>query len=114
MLNLFASKTATKKISPREALHLMENDKNILLIDVRTMEEYHTVRIPNSISVPLDNLKSKIEKIAPNKDAQLMIYCQGGVRASAACKELDKMGYTNIYNLGGIMNWPFDTVKGGK
>ena len=114
MLNLFASKTAVKKISPSEAQNLMDTDKNVLLIDVRTSEEYRTVRIPNSISVPLNNLKSLIEKVAPNKETQLIVYCQGGVRASAACKELDKMGYTNIYNLGGIMSWTFDMVRGGK
>ena len=112
MFDLFATKTAYKKISPKEATSHMENDKSVLLIDVRTSEEYQNDRIPNSISVPLNNLKSLIEKVAPNKDTELILYCQGGVRAATACNELAKMGYTNINNLGGIMSWPFDTVKG--
>lgn len=112
MFNLFASYTACKRISPREAKNHLDTDKNALLIDVRTSEEFHSARIPNSISVPLNNLKSKIEKVAPNKDTELIIYCQSGARAATACNELVKMGYNNINNLGGIMSWPFDTVRG--
>jgi phage shock protein E len=112
IFNLFTSKTAYKRISPKEAKKHLDNDKNVLLIDVRTSEEFHDARIPNSISVPLNNLKSLIEKTAPNKDTELIIYCRSGARAATACSELVKMGYTNINNLGGIMSWPFDTVRG--
>ncbi len=90
----------------------METDKSILLIDVRTPEEYREVHIPHSISVPLDNLKTKIEKVSPNKETELFIYCRSGARASTACTELVKMGYTNVHNLGGIMSWPFETERG--
>lgn len=112
MFNLFSTSKNYKSISPQEAKKHIDNDKNVLLIDVRTLEEFRSIRIPNSISVPLNNLKLNIEKVAPNKDTEIIVYCQSGARASTASNELAKMGYTNISNLGGIMSWPFETVKG--
>jgi len=60
----------------------------------------------------LNNIGSRIEKVAPDKDTALILYCQSGARSSSACNELVKMGYTNISNLGGIMSWPYETVRG--
>lgn len=112
MFNLFSASKNYKSISPQDAKKRIDNEKNILLIDVRTPEEFRSIRIPNSISVPLNNLKYTIEKVAPNKDTEIIVYCQRGARASSASNELAKMGYTNISNLGGIMSWPYDTVRG--
>jgi phage shock protein E len=112
MFNLFSQSKNYRLISPQDAKKRLDNNKNVLLIDVRTAEEFHNIRIPNSISVPLDNLKPGIEKAAPDKDTEIIVYCQSGARASTASKELAKMGYTNISNLGGIMGWPYETVKG--
>ena len=93
-----------KSISPKEAKNSMDNDKCVVLIDVRTPNEYKSAHIPKSISLPLNNINSGILKVASNKDTTLIIYCQSGARASSACKGLVKMGYTNIRNLGGIMS----------
>jgi phage shock protein E len=112
MLNLFTSSKNYKSISPQDAKKRFESDKNVLLIDVRTPEEFHSVRISNSISVPLNNIKDNIAKVAPNKDTEIIVHCQSGARASTACNELVKMGYTNISNMGGIMSWPFEKIKG--
>lgn len=100
-----------KSISPKEVKDSMDNDKSIVLIDVRTPNEYISEHITKSISLPLNNINSGIQKIASDKDTILVIYCQSGARASSACKELVKMGYTNIRNLGGIMSWPYETVS---
>jgi phage shock protein E len=112
MFNLFSSSKNYNSISQQDAKKRTESGKNVLLIDVRTPEEYRNIRINNSISVPLSNLKLNIEKVAPNRDTEIIIYCQSGARASTACNELVKMGYTNISNMGGIMSWPFETVRG--
>ena len=114
MGNMFELLTLNKKyqsISPQEAKKVMESDKNILLIDVRTLEEYRGNHIPNSHSVPLDNLSIGIEKLVPNKDTKLILYCQSGARSNVACNQLVKLGYTNISNLGGIMSWPYEIVR---
>lgn len=111
MLNLFSSSKNYKSISPQDAKKRFESDKKVLLIDVRTPEKFHNLRIPNSISVPLSSIKENITRVAPNKDTEIIVYCQSGARASTACNELVKMGYTNISNMGGILSWPFETVK---
>jgi phage shock protein E len=112
MFNLFSASKNYKSISPQDAKKSIDTNKNVLLIDVRTPEEFHSIRIPNSISVPLNNLKYNIEKVAPNKDTEIIVYCQSGARAATASNELVKMGYTNISNLGGIMGWPYETMRG--
>ena len=110
MFGLF--KKGYTSISPKEAKSVMDSDKSVVLIDVRTPNEFKSARIPNSISVPLNNLIAGIQKVATNKDTTLIIYCQSGARASSACSELTKIGYTNIRNLGGIMSWPYETING--
>ncbi len=112
MFNFFKTKKSYKSISPQEVKNLIDAKKPFLLIDVRSPEEYKSIRISNSISVPLINLKFGIEKAAPDKDAELILYCQSGLRSAAACKELVKMGYTNVSNLGGITSWPYEKTKG--
>ena len=109
MFSLFAKKYKT--ISPSEAKSRL-GDRNVLLLDVRTPSEYKSIRIPNSISVPLNNIKHDIVNVAKNKDTEIIVYCQSGARASSACNELVNMGYTNISNLGGIMSWRYETISG--
>lgn len=72
-----------------------------VLVDVRTPEEYSKRNIPGSKNVPLQNL-SEIEKVAPDKNTPLFVYCLSGGRSSSATKEFKKMGYCNIKNIGGI------------
>lgn len=114
MLYIFEFLTLNRKyqsISPQEVKKLIENDKSVLLVDVRTLEEYRSNHIPNSISVPLDRLSIEIEKLVPNKGAKLILYCQSGARSSVASNQLAKMGYTNISNMGSIMSWTYETVR---
>ncbi len=101
-----------KNISPLDAKQHLDNNKNIILIDVRSPEEYAAKHIPNSKSVPVDQLAEKISNFAKNKDNdELIVYCLSGARASKACSLLDSMGYKNVYNMGGIQNWPYETTK---
>ena len=75
-----------------------------MLIDVRTPDEYEGKRVPESKSVPLQNIE-KIVEIAPDKDTPLFVYCLSGGRSSAATKKLKAMGYTNVNNIGGISSY---------
>lgn len=107
----FLSQAGTT-IDPREAKRRLAADKNILLLDVRTPEEYREVHIPGSTSLPLDHLESDISKVAGDPDTEIIVYCLSGARAASACRRLAAMGYTNVSNLGGIRDWNYEIEKG--
>jgi rhodanese-related sulfurtransferase len=111
MFHIFKSNKGYESISPQEAKKLLDTNKDVLLIDVRTPDEFRKSRIAKSVSVPLDTLMSNIEKVAPNKDAIIIMYCHSGLRSSTACRELVKMGYTDVRNLGGIFSWHYGTIS---
>ena len=98
-----------QKITPQEAKEKLQSN-SIVLLDVRTQEEYEAGRIPNSLLLPLDHLH-KIEEVVPNKDKEVIIYCRSGVRSRNAAKALINMGYKNVYDLGGILDWPYEVSK---
>ncbi|NPE21149.1 rhodanese-like domain-containing protein [Fusibacter sp. A1] len=95
--------------TPDEALSLM--DDGALLIDVRTKEEYVTGHIPLSVLLPVDEIASGIEAIAPDKSATIIVYCRSGNRSKRAAYELIDLGYENVFDLGGIISWPYDIEK---
>ncbi|OGO78068.1 MAG: sulfurtransferase [Clostridiales bacterium GWB2_37_7] len=100
-----------KTISPKNAYERLKSEKDIVLLDVRTMEEYKEKRIPNSINIPL-NLLAQVEKKIPDKEQTIFVYCLSGNRSNTASKILNKFGYKHVYNMGGISNWFFETVRG--
>lgn len=103
-----------QKISPEYAKQLMDTEKNYMIIDVRTTEEYNEGHVKNAISLPNEEIVFGSEKVAtilPNKDQMLFVYCRSGKRAAEASTKLVNMGYTNVYSFGGIMDWPYEIVK---
>lgn len=101
----------TKRISLEEANNNLSNDKSILLIDVREDYEFRTGHIKNAKNIPLGRVNSDIIKVAKDKTKTIYVYCQSGARSSSACSTLSKLGYTEVYNLGGIMSWPYGVVR---
>lgn len=83
-----------------------------LLVDVRTPREYQKKRLPDSVNLPLDQLEELADTMIPSKDTTLYVYCRSGNRSAMACRILDKMGYRDLIDLGGIIDWPYETVKG--
>lgn len=75
-----------------------------ILLDVRTAQEYQEGHIPNSRNVPLQQI-DKVGSVAENKAAPLFVYCYSGARSSQACSILQRMGYTNVNNIGGIADY---------
>jgi rhodanese-related sulfurtransferase len=104
----------TRKISAEEAKTLLEQNKNILLLDVRTPEEYRSVHIPGSTLLPLNDLQDNIQKYAPEKDRPILIYCLSGARADTACRILAGMGYTDVVSMGGIRSWKYKLEGTGR
>ena len=73
-----------------------------LLFDVRTLEEYEVGHLSGAVLIPYDTIRERIHVVAPEKSMQIYLYCHSGGRASMAQHTLEKMGYNNVVNLGGI------------
>lgn len=112
MLKALFRQAQTSAITPQQARSRLSSGDPVILLDVRTPEEYEENHIPNSISLPLNLIKQNIAALAPDKDTEIIIYCQSGARSSAACSQLMSMGYTNVCNMGGIQSWRYETVRG--
>jgi len=108
------SSNAGVRIKPSDAKTRLDTEKGIILLDVRTKGEYLEKHIPKSTLIPVDILANEASKKLPNKNAEIMVYCKSGSRSGVAVKTLLKLGYTNIYNLGGIVGWPYETVSGDR
>ena len=104
--------TSYQDISPADAKELLEKDKDAILLDVRTPEEYEQLHIPNSLLLPLSELEQKAEAELKNKNSPILVYCRSGNRSVTASNILVKLGYKKVYNLGGIIDWPYETEFG--
>ncbi|MGI6084707.1 MAG: rhodanese-like domain-containing protein [Acetivibrionales bacterium] len=96
-------------ISPKDALELIKGGSKPILIDVRTPEEFRVLRIPGSVLIPDYEIKDRITDVVPDKETTIIVYCRSGNRSRKAAKELINMGYTKVFDLGGIIDWPYDT-----
>jgi len=99
------------EVGPQEAKRMLEEEKDkVLLLDVRTPPEHAQIRIPNSILIPLDELRYAFQSLP--KDKKIIVYCRSGERSAFATYFLRQMGY-EAYNLaGGILIWPYETESG--
>ena|SRR5665647_855005 len=107
-----ASEAATvNKITAEEAKARLDGESGIILVDVRTQDEYNVEHIPNAILLPVDNIVDDAETIIPDKEATYFVYCRSGNRSATASAQLVEMGYKNIFDLGGIKDWPYEKVS---
>jgi rhodanese-related sulfurtransferase len=105
-------KTLTyQQISQQEAKEIMDTEKDYIIIDARTVEEFAEGHIENAILIPEYEIKERAEKELPDKDALILVYCRSGRRSKIASEELVKLGYSNVKEFGGIIDWPYETVK---
>ena len=99
-----------KQISMDEAVTMMAEETDYIILDVRTPEEFAEKHIPNAINVPNENIGNDDIPELPNKDQMILVYCRSGNRSKQASEKLVKLGYTNIYEFGGINDWTGETV----
>ena len=99
------------QISGAEAKALMDSESGYIIIDARTQEEYDQGHIPGAIMIPEYEIVDRAEKELPDKDQLILVYCRSGRRSKIAAEELVKLGYTNIKEFGGIIDWEYETVK---
>ena len=93
------------KISHDEAQKMMDENKDAIILDVRTLEEFDKKHIPNALLVPIDDLRNGNFSSLPDKDAMIIIYCHTGRRSEEAAKILVNAGYKNVYDMGDIVDW---------
>lgn len=103
--------TEYKKITAEEAKERMDKDDKIIILDVRTEEEYREGHIPGAIVIPNETISSEPLKELPDLDQEILVYCRSGNRSAQAAKKLIEAGYTQVYDFGGINDWPYDTEK---
>jgi len=93
-------------ITALQAYNMMSQSDDFILLDVRTQAEFEQRHIDGAISIPLPQLSERASAELPDKDAVILVYCQAGRRSALAAEQLAALGYTSIYDFGGIASWP--------
>ena len=96
-------------ITPQEAKEIMDTQEGYVILDTRTQAEYDEGHIPGAIVLPYDEVLEKAEGILTDKNQLILVYCRSGRRSKLAAEDLVKLGYTNIREFGGIIDWPYET-----
>ena len=101
---------SVKKISAAEAKTMME-DPTVIGVDVRTYAEYAEGHIEGSLLIPNESIGSDPIAVLDDKEAVILVYCRSGNRSAQAAQKLIKLGYKNVYDFGGVIDWPYGLVK---
>ena len=100
-----------EQISGAEAKALMDSENGYIIIDARTQAEYDEGHIPGAILIPEYEIADRAEKELSDKKQLILVYCRSGRRSKIAAEELVKLGYTNVKEFGGIIDWEYEIVK---
>lgn len=105
-----AQSTEYKKITAAQAKAFIDGG-NVIILDVRTQEEFDQGHIKDALLLPDYEIGTKAATMLPDKDAKILVYCRTGRRSALAAKELIVMGYTDVLDFGGLQtDWPYETV----
>ena len=99
------------QISIEEAVSMMEKETDYIILDVRTAEEFTEKHIPNAINIPNETIGTEELAELPDKNQLILVYCRSGNRSKQASEKLVALGYTKIYEFGGINDWTGETVS---
>ena len=100
-----------QQITQEEAKKIMDSGEEHIVLDVREQDEFDEGHIPNAILIPYTEIDAKAEGILTDKDAQILVYCRSGRRSKIAAESLVNLGYTNVKEFGGIIDWKYEIVK---
>ena len=100
-----------EQISQSEAKEIMDSGKEYILLDVREQDEYDKGHIPGAMLIPYTEIEEKAAGALPGKDALILVYCRSGRRSKIAAERLASLGYTNIKEFGGIIDWQYEIEK---
>ena len=110
-INTTANALGYEQITQEKAKEIMDSGVEYIIIDARTQEEFSEGHIEGAIMIPEYEIAEKAEEQIPDKDALILVYCRSGRRSKIASEELVKLGYTNVKEFGGIIDWPYEIVK---
>lgn len=108
------TRAAYHKISAQEAKARMDSKAPLVILDVRTADEFAAAHIPGAISLPNEEIGGKPPAALPDPHAKILVYCRSGNRSAQAAKKLVALGYDRVYDFGGIRDWPYETIAGNK
>ena len=97
-------------ITAEEAKQIMDTEEDYIILDVRTKEEYDQGHIPGAIVISHEEIEEKAEDVLTDKDQLILVYCRSGRRSKIAAEALVDLGYTNIKEFGGIIDWPYEVT----
>ncbi len=100
-----------EQITGEEAKKIMDSETGYIIIDARTVEEFNEGHIENAILIPEYEIGERAEKELPDKNQLILVYCRSGRRSKIAAQALADMGYTNVKEFGGIIDWEYEIVK---
>ena len=100
-----------EQISSQQAKNLMDTESDYIILDTRTEEEFAQSHIPNAVLIPHYEIAQRAEKELPNKDQLILVYCRSGNRSKQASQALADLGYTNVKEFGGIIDWEYEIEK---
>ena len=104
-----SSETTYRQISMEEAVTMMEEETEYIILDARTAEEYSEKHIPGTINIANESIGTEDILELPDKDQLILVYCRSGNRSRTASARLAGLGYTQVYEFGGIRDWPYET-----
>ena len=110
--NVPAPRRASQKyltLTAEEAKARLDEDDSIILLDVRTQEEFDEGHIPGAVCLPSEDISADLP-LPFDKDAEILVYCRSGRRSAEAAEKLADMGYENVADFGGIIDWPYETT----
>ena len=100
-----------EQITQEEAKKIMDSGEDFIILDVREQDEYDSGHIPGAILIPYTEIENMAVKTLPDKDKQILVYCRSGRRSKIAAETLSKLGYANVKEFGGIIDWPYEVEK---
>ncbi len=104
-------KAMYEQITPEEAKKIMDSGEEHIILDTREQDEFDEGHITGAILIPYTEIENKAEEMLPDKDAQILVYCRSGRRSKIAAESLAELGYTNVKEFGGIIDWPYEVEK---
>ena len=100
-----------QQITAEEAKKIMDSGEEHIVLDTREQDEFDNGHIPGALLIPYTEIENKAEEMIPDKNAQILVYCRSGRRSKIASQSLSKLGYTNVKEFGGIIDWPYEVEK---
>ena len=97
-----------EQITPTQAKSIMDSEKDYIILDVREQDEFDAGHISGAILIPYTEIENKVSEIIPDKDKLILVYCRSGRRSKIAAETLTLLGYTNVKEFGGIIDWPYE------